>query len=79
MCLHYDFSLIFILFQLIVLLKPDISSCKSFALSWIDIVTTKTKSFLSITENFVVLVAVEIIQSTDQVRMRLVLQLISHV
>ena len=30
------------LFQLIVLLKPDFNCCNSFALSWVDKVTTGT-------------------------------------
>ena len=53
------------LFQVIVLLKPDFNCYNSFALSWVDKVMTET-SFVSVIENFVLPVAEEIMQFSDQ-------------
>ena len=39
------------LFQLIVPLKSDFNRSSSFVLSWVDKVTTGTKSFASVVEN----------------------------
>ena len=48
------------LFQLIDLLKPDFNCCNSFALYWLDKVTTVTYNFVSVVLNFVSWVAEEI-------------------
>ena len=61
------------LFQLINLLKPDFHCCYSFALSWVDKITTGTESFVSIFAIFVALVVEEITQSAVQVWMRSIL------
>ena len=60
------------LFKLIVLLKPDINSCNSFALSWIAKVTNGTQSFVSLIAHFVTTVATEITQSAGQANMTLI-------
>ena len=44
----YVFGSDWYLFQLIVLLKPDFNYWSYFALSWVDKVTTTTKSFVSV-------------------------------
>ena len=49
------------LFQLIVLLKPDINCCNSSSLFWVDKVTTGTY-------NYVAPFTEEITQSADKVR-----------
>ena len=59
------------LFQLIVILKPDLNSWSNFALSWVHKVTTGT--------NFVSPIAEEITQSLDHVKMRLTSQLINGI
>ena len=64
------------LFQLIVLLKPSFNCCNSFVLSCVDKVTTGTKSFVSVITIFVFLNAEEITQFSDQVKIRLISQLI---
>ena len=69
------FCLIFIQ----VILKPDFNCCNSFALSWVDKVTTGTESFVSVILNFVSPFVEEITQSSDQFKMRLISQLINGV
>ena len=66
-CCYFDWYL----FQLIVLLKHDFSSCNSFALPLYYI----WKFCISVIENFVTAVAEEI-YSAEQVRMILILHLI---
>ena len=58
------------LFQLIVLLKPDFNCCNSFSLSWFD------KSY---DKNFVTSVLKERKQSSEQVKMRLILKIINDI
>ena len=65
--------------QLIVLLKPHFNCSSRSALSWVDKVTTGTSSFVSVILNFVFPVAVEITQFSDQVKMRLISQLINGI
>ena len=65
--------------RLIVLLKNDFNCCNCFALSLVDKVTTGTESFLSVIVNFAALVGEEIIQSADEVKMRLISQLIKDI
>ena len=64
------------LFQLIVVLKPDFSCCNSFALSWVDRVTTRIYSFESPIASVSVPDDLVTKQLTDQVKMRLMSQLI---
>ena len=58
------------LFQLIVLLKPGFNCCNSFSLSWVDKSSNK---------NFVTSVLKERKQFSDQVKMRLILQIINGI
>ena len=58
------------MFQLIILLKFDLNCCNIFELSWVGKVTTGTQTFVSVILNFVSLVAEEITQSLEQVKMR---------
>ena len=58
------------MFQLIVLLKPDFNCCNSFSLSWVDKSSNK---------NFVTSVLKERKQFSDQVKMRLILQIINGI
>ena len=64
------------LFRLIVLLKPDFNFCINFALSLVDKVTTGPSSFVSVIAKVVTLFTFEMTQFADQVRIRLILQLI---
>ena len=48
-------------------------------MSSVDRVTTETRSFVLVTANFVAPVAAEITQSSDQVRIRLISQLIRNI
>ena len=72
-------NFVWYLFQLIVLLKPDFNCCNSFALSWIDKVIAGKDSFACAILNFAIPVAEEITQSSDQVKMRLISQLINGI
>ena len=56
-------------------LQPDFNCCNSFALSWVDKVTTGTLNFVSDIANFDDLVAEEITQFSDNVKMRLISQI----
>ena len=67
------------MFELIVLLKPDFNSYDSFALSWVDKVTKGTWSFVYIILNFVAPVTEEIVQTSYQVKMRLISQLVNGI
>ena len=60
------------LFQLIVFLKPDFTSCNSFTLPLVDKVTKGTRSFVSLVTRFVGLVAEEITQFAEQIRIKLI-------
>ena len=66
------------MFQLIVLLKPDFNCYNSFALPWVDKVTARTKRFVSVVSN-VVFVSLENTHFSDQVKMRLISQLIKDI
>ena len=70
LCLHCYFRLISILFQLIVLLKPDFNSFDRFALSQIDKDSTGTQSFVFVIANVLAPVELVIKQFTAQVKMR---------
>ena len=50
LCFYFYFWLIFIG---VVFLKPDFNCYNSFALSWVDKVTTWTQSFVSVIANVV--------------------------
>ena len=67
------------LFQLIVLLKADFNCWSNFALSWVDKVTTGTKSFVSVIANLPAPVELVITQVDDHVKMRLTSQLINGI
>ena len=67
------------LFQLIVLLKPDFNCWSNYALSWVDNVTTGTKSFVSVIANLIAPVELVITQADDQVKMRLTSKLINDI
>ena len=60
------------LFQLIVFLKPDFTSCNSFTLSLVDKITKEAQSFVPLVTRFVGLVAEEITQFADQIRIKLI-------
>ena len=60
------------LFQLIVFLKPDFTSCNSFTLPLVDKVTKGAQSFVPLVTRFVGLVAEEITQFEDQIRIKLI-------
>ena len=60
------------LFQLIVFLKPDFTSCNSFTLPLVDKVTKGAQSFVPLVTRFVGLVAEEITQFADQIRIKLI-------
>ena len=65
-------------FQLIVLLKPDFKCSNSFALSWVDKVTTGTQSLLYIVYCSLRAIGLSITKYLlDQVRIRLISQLIN--
>ena len=77
------FSILFVvfgsyLFQIIVHVNPEFNCCISFALSSVDKVTTGTQCFVSVIANIVssFTLALEITQLANQVRMRLISQLI---
>ena len=55
-------------------LNPDFNCCNSFTLSWVDTVTTGTRSFASVIADVAAwfVAALDITQFPDQVRMRLV-------
>ena len=55
-------------------LNPDFNCCSNFVLSWVDKVKT---SVVSVIEKFVALLPSEIAQFLDQVRLRLISQLIT--
>ena len=66
-------------FQLIFLSKPDLNSWSSFALSWVDKVTTGKESFVSVIENvarWITTSVKNITQISDLVKIKLILQLI---
>ena len=68
--------------MLIVLLKLDFNYFNSFALSRVDNVTTGTSSFLSVIVNVDILMAIGasiVKQFADQVRIRLIPQLINGI
>ena len=67
------------LFQLIVVLKPDFNCWSNFALSWVDKVTTETKSFASALANLTAPVELVITQIDEQVKMRLISQLVNSI
>ena len=58
-------------------MNPDFNSCNSFTLSWVDQVTTGTKSYVSLIANFAAWFTAEldITQFVDQFKMRLISQL----
>ena len=60
----------------IFLLRPDFNYCNGFALSWVDKVTTGKKSFVSVIANAVALVSLGNTYLSDQIKIRLILQLI---
>ena len=69
-------------FQLIFLSKPDFNSWSSFALSWVDKVTTGKESFVSVFENVARSITTSvktITQISDLVKIRLILQLIKGI
>ena len=68
-------------FQLIFLSKPDFNSWSSFALSWVDKVTTGKESFVSVFENVArwITTVKTITQISDLVKIRLILQLIKGI
>ena len=66
------------LFQLIVPLKPVFNCSSSLALSWVDKVAIGTSSFVSVITNFGFPVAKEITQSSNQIRIRVISQLIKR-
>ena len=61
----YVFGSDWYLFQLIVLLRPDFNRWSNFALSWVDKVTTGTKSFVSVIANLPAPVELVITQIDD--------------
>ena len=65
------------LFQLIVCLSSNFNCCSNVVLSWVDKLTTRTKSFVSIIAKFVALLPSEFTQFSDQVRIILMSQLIN--
>ena len=68
--------------MLIVLLKLDFNCFNSFALSWVDNVTTRTSSFLSVIVNVDIRMAIGasiVKQFEDQGRIRLIPQLINGI
>ena len=75
----YVFGSNWYLFQLIVLLIPDFNCWSNYALSWVDNVTTGTKSFVSVIANLIAPVELVITQVDDQVKMRLTSQLINGI
>ena len=78
-CSVSDFEWYF--FQLIVRFNPDFNCCNSFAISSVDKVTTGTWSFVSVIANFAAwfAAALDVTQFADQVRMRLISQLINGI
>ena len=67
------------MFQLIVLLKPDFNYWSYFALSWVDKVTTTTKSFVSVIADPRAPVELAIKQVDHDVKIRLTSQLINAI
>ena len=57
------------LFQLIALLKPNFNYCNSFALFWVDKVTTGTSVFVSVIVSFVAFVSLDNKHLSDQVKL----------
>ena len=62
-----------------MLLNHDFNCCNSFALSSVDKVTTRTKSFVSVIANVVAwfAAALDITQFPDEARMRLISKVIN--
>ena len=60
----------------IILLRPDFNYCNSFALSWVDKVTTGKQRFVSVIANAVALVSLGNTYLSDQIKIRLILPLI---
>ena len=80
-CLN-NFGFEIYLFELIVLLKPDFNCSNTFALSWVDKVTTTTWIFVSVIENVAPWFATSvetITQFADQVKIRLISQLVKGI
>ena len=69
------------LFQLIVLLKPDSNCFNSFTLSWVNKVTARTKTFVSVllTVGSWFAVSATKKQLFNQVNLRLISQLINGI
>ena len=59
-----------------MLLKPDFNQLSSFALYWVDKVTTERLSFVSVVANLVFQIPEEISAFWAQVKMTLISQLI---
>ena len=66
-------------FQLIVLLKLDFNFSSNLILSWVDKVTTGTYSYVSVIANVVAFVSLDNTHLLDQVKMRLISQLIKDI
>ena len=56
--------------------KPDFNCCNSFALSWVDNITTGTLCFVSVIANIAAFASLNKTHLLDQVKMRLISQLI---
>ena len=68
------FWLIFV--PIIFFFKPDFNCCNSFALSWVDDITTGTLCFVSVIANIAAFASLNKIHLLDQVKMRLISQLV---
>ena len=64
------------LFSLIVLLKTHLNSSSIFPLSWVNKVTIGIKSFVSVIANVVAFFSLDSTNFSDQVKIRLISQLI---
>ena len=60
-------------------MNPDFNCYRNFVLSWVDKVTTETWSFVPVIAKAVTLSPLEITQFADQVRIRLISQLIKGI
>ena len=67
------------LFQLIVRLKPGFNCSSSFALYWVDKVTTGRKNLVSVTANVSAFVSLDNTHLSDPVKIRLFSRLIKDI
>ena len=62
----FDLLLLESFFTLVAYLKPNFNCCNSFAISWVDKVTTRTQSFISVIANVVAFVWLDNIHLLDE-------------